>query len=38
MPGVDPKTINITVDKNILSIQGEVYEQPPAGHKLFYRE
>jgi HSP20 family protein len=38
MPGVDPKTIDIKVEKNILSIQGQVYEQLPADYELFYRE
>lgn len=38
MPGVDPKTIDLMKEKNILSIEGEVYEQPPAGYELFYRE
>jgi len=38
MPGVDPKTIDIMVEKNILSIRGEVLEQPPIGFELNYRE
>ena len=38
MPGVDTKTIDIMVEKNILSIRGEIHEQNPAGYELFYRE
>jgi HSP20 family protein len=38
MPGVDPKTIDIMVEKNILSIKGEVFEQPPTSFELNYRE
>ena len=38
MPGVDPKTIDIVVEKNILSIKGEVFEQSPDRFELDYRE
>ena len=38
MPGVDESGIDITVEKNILTIRGTVNEDVPAGFKLTYEE
>jgi HSP20 family molecular chaperone IbpA len=38
MPGVDDKGVDITVEKNILTIKGAVGDDVPAGYKLSYEE
>lgn len=38
MPGVDEKGVDITVEKNILTIKGAVTSDIPAGYKLSYEE
>lgn len=38
MPGVDERTVNITLEKNILSIYGRVEPVLPEKHKLIYYE
>lgn len=38
MPGVDEKTVDITLEKNILTINGFVEWEPPKGHALTYAE
>ena len=38
MPGVDQKTISITVDKGILMIEGNVDTEPIEGYELEYKE
>ncbi len=34
MPGVDPKTIDITVENNVLTINAEVFDRQPEGFEL----
>jgi HSP20 family protein len=38
MPGVDDKGVDITIDKNVLTIQGTVAPDIPDGFKLGYEE
>jgi HSP20 family molecular chaperone IbpA len=38
MPGVDEGAVDITVEKNILTIKGTVQGEVPAGYKLSYEE
>jgi HSP20 family molecular chaperone IbpA len=38
MPGVDENGVDITVEKNILTIKGAVVAEVPAGYKLSYEE
>jgi len=38
MPGVDESSVEITVDKNVLTIQGHVHEARPEGHQLTFAE
>ncbi|MGE5195575.1 MAG: Hsp20/alpha crystallin family protein [Deltaproteobacteria bacterium] len=38
MAGVDEKGVDITVEKNILTIKGTVVSDVPAGYKLSYEE
>jgi HSP20 family molecular chaperone IbpA len=38
MPGVDEKSLDITVEKNILTINGYVEPEVPDKHKLVYAE
>ena len=38
MPGVDENSVDITLEKNILTIYGRVEPQQPAGHNLAYSE
>jgi HSP20 family molecular chaperone IbpA len=38
MPGVDEKSADVTLEKNVLTIYGRVDEQYPAGHSLAYSE
>jgi HSP20 family molecular chaperone IbpA len=38
MPGVDQKSINITVDQDVLMIEGNVDTTPLEGYKLEYKE
>ncbi|MEW5986042.1 MAG: Hsp20/alpha crystallin family protein [Chloroflexota bacterium] len=38
MPGVDENSVDITLDKNILTIEGRVNFERPAGYDLAYRE
>src|SRR5262245_1348444 len=38
MPGVDESGIDVTVEKNILTIRGQVKEDVPAGYRLNYEE
>jgi HSP20 family molecular chaperone IbpA len=38
MPGVDQKSINITVDQGVLTIQGNVDTEPIEGYELDYQE
>jgi len=38
MPGVDEKTVNITLENNVLTIDGNVEMEPPEGYALSYAE
>lgn len=38
MPGTDEKTVNITLDKNVLTIFGTVDVEPSAGYALAHAE
>jgi HSP20 family protein len=38
MPGVDESTVDVTLEKNVLTVYGRVEEQQPAGYSLAYRE
>jgi len=38
MPGVDQKSINITIDQGVLMIQGNVDTTPVEGYELEYQE
>jgi HSP20 family molecular chaperone IbpA len=38
MPGVSEKNVDITVDKNVLTITGKVEDARPQGHALTLRE
>lgn len=38
MPGVDDKGVDVTVEKNILTIKGSVNNEVPPGYKLSYEE
>jgi HSP20 family protein len=38
MPGVDEKTVDIQVDKNILTIRGRVEDEPLNGYRPVYQE
>ena len=38
MPGVTDKTVDLTVEKNTLSIRGRIADGAPAGKKLVYGE
>ena len=38
MPGVDETTVSVTLEKNILSINGKVDVNPPKEHKLAVHE
>lgn len=38
MPGVDENSVDVTLEKNVLTIYGHVEEQRPAGHSLAYSE
>ena len=38
MPGVDQKSIHITIDQNVLTIQGDVDTTPVEGYQLEYQE
>ena len=38
MPGVDDKSVDITLDRNILTINGFVVPEAPAGYTLAYSE
>jgi len=38
MPGVDANHVDITLEKNVLTISGTVEEASPVGHELAYRE
>jgi HSP20 family molecular chaperone IbpA len=38
MPGVDENGVDVTVEKNILTIKGAVVAEVPAGYKLSYEE
>jgi len=38
MPGVDANHVDITLEKNVLTITGTVEEASPVGHELVYRE
>jgi HSP20 family protein len=38
MPGVDQNGIDITIEKNVLTIRGTVGKEIPAGYKLSYEE
>ncbi len=38
MPGVDEKSVDITLEKNVLSIYGEVNPDKPANYSLAYAE
>ena len=38
MPGVDEKGVDVTVEKNILTISGRVESEIPNGYKLSYEE
>jgi HSP20 family protein len=38
LPGVDDKSLDITLEKNVLTIRGQVDSQIPAGYRLAYGE
>lgn len=38
MPGVDEKNVDVTIDKNVLTIYGKVDIDAPEGHKLLLHE
>lgn len=38
MPGVDEAGVDVTIEKNILTIKGTVGDHVPAGYKLSYEE
>ena len=38
MPGVDENTLDITLENNVLTIDGTVEMEPPEGHALSYAE
>lgn len=38
MPGVDEKSVDIQVEKNVLTISGRVEDEPLADHKPLYQE
>ena len=38
VPGVDENTVDILLDKNVLTINGYPVEQTPEGHSLSYAE
>jgi len=38
MPGVDERSVDVTLDQNILTISGKVEYAPPAGHHSAYSE
>lgn len=38
MPGVDDQGVDVTIEKNILTIRGKVTCEVPAGYKLSYEE
>ena len=38
MPGVDERSVDITLEKNILTIYGKVETEAPKGHRLVYSE
>jgi HSP20 family protein len=38
MPGVDERSMDITLEKNILTIYGKVDTEVPKGHRLVYAE
>ena len=38
MPGVDERGVDITVEKNVLTIKGAVASDTPPGYKLTYEE
>jgi len=38
MPGVDVNHVDITLEKNVLTISGTVEEASPVGHEIAYRE
>jgi len=38
MPGVDEAGVDVTIEKNILTIKGTVASHVPAGYKLSYEE
>ena len=38
LPGVDEKSVDVTVEKNILTVLGTVHFEKPAKHNLLYAE
>jgi HSP20 family protein len=38
LPGVDDKSLDITLEKNVLTIRGQVDSEIPAGYRLAYGE
>lgn len=38
MPGVDEKSIDITLDQDVLTLEGRVSFEPPKGYELSYGE
>lgn len=38
MPGVDEGSVDITLEKGVLTVRGEVTDHQPEGHSLVYRE
>ena len=38
LPGVDEQSVDVTLEKNVLTIYGRVEQQYPAGHSLTYSE
>lgn len=38
MPGVDEQGLDLTLDKNVLTIKGTISEEPPAGFAQAYTE
>ena len=38
MPGVDDSTIDVDLDKNVLTLRGRYAEEAPEGYEMAYRE
>lgn len=38
VPGADEKSINVTLEENVLTLEASVLDDPPQGYALAYRE